>query len=143
MGQKVHPIGFRLGVNVGNRYVKEWQGRWYADKDYTKLLHEDLKVRQLIMSRLAEAGVSRVDIERSANQMTAEKNSSETPTAAGERNQCSSVSFINAPTITAGTVAITIQSPSLDASPQRSMRARCRGRSSSRAVAIPSQSRQK
>jgi len=70
MGQKVHPIGFRLGVNVGNRHVKEWQGKWYADKDYTKFLHEDLKVRQLIMGRLAEAGVSRVDIERSANQMT-------------------------------------------------------------------------
>src|SRR5215212_5127252 len=70
MGQKVHPIGFRLGVNVGNRYVKEWQGKWYADKDYTKFLHEDLRVRQLIMGRLAEAGVSRVDIERSANQMT-------------------------------------------------------------------------
>lgn len=70
MGQKVHPIGFRLGVNVGNRHVKEWQGRWYADKDYTKFLHEDLRVRQLILGRLAEAGVSRVDIERSANQMT-------------------------------------------------------------------------
>ena len=39
MGQKVHPIGFRLGVNVGNRHVKEWQGKWYADKDYTKFLH--------------------------------------------------------------------------------------------------------
>jgi small subunit ribosomal protein S3 len=70
MGQKVHPIGFRLGVNVGGRHVKEWQGRWYADKDYTKFLHEDLRVRQTIMERLAEAGVSRVDIERSANQMT-------------------------------------------------------------------------
>ena len=70
MGQKVHPIGFRLGVNVGNRHVKEWQGKWYADKDYTKFLHEDLNVRELIMNRLAEAGVSRVDIERSANQMT-------------------------------------------------------------------------
>jgi small subunit ribosomal protein S3 len=70
MGQKVHPIGFRLGVNIGNRHVKEWMGKWYADKDYTKFLHEDLRVRQLIMGRLAEAGVSRVDIERSANQMT-------------------------------------------------------------------------
>src|SRR5437763_14295787 len=70
MGQKVHPIGFRLSVNVGNRDDKEWQGKWYADKDYTKFLHEDLRVRQLIIGRLAEAGVSRVDIERSANQMT-------------------------------------------------------------------------
>src|SRR3954452_9024256 len=70
MGQKVHPIGFRLGVNVGNRHVKEWQGKGDADKEYTKFLHEDLRVRSLIMGRLAEAGVSRVDIERSANQLT-------------------------------------------------------------------------
>jgi small subunit ribosomal protein S3 len=70
MGQKVHPIGFRLGVNVGERRVKEWQGRWYADRDYTKFLHEDLSVRQMIMGRLSDAGVSRVEIERSANQMT-------------------------------------------------------------------------
>jgi small subunit ribosomal protein S3 len=70
MGQKVHPIGYRLGINVGDRRVKEWQGRWYADRDYTKFLHEDLSVRGMIMGRLADAGVSRVEIERSANQMT-------------------------------------------------------------------------
>jgi small subunit ribosomal protein S3 len=70
MGQKVHPIGFRLGINVGDRRVKEWMGRWYADRDYTKFLHEDLNVRGMIMGRLADAGVSRVEIERSANQMT-------------------------------------------------------------------------
>ena len=65
MGQKVHPTGFRLGV------IKDWQGRWYANrKDYTSLLHEDLQVRDLIMKRLFDAGVSRVEIERSANQMT-------------------------------------------------------------------------
>jgi len=64
VGQKVHPIGFRLGV------IKDWQGRWYADKDYTKLLHEDLRVRKLIMTRLADAGISRVEIDRSANHMT-------------------------------------------------------------------------
>lgn len=64
MGQKVHPVGFRLGV------IKTWQGRWYADKDYTPLLHEDFRVRRMIMDRLTDAGVSRVEIERSANQMT-------------------------------------------------------------------------
>ena len=65
MGQKVHPIGFRLGV------IKDWQGRWYANrKEYTNLLHEDVKVRSLIMKRLADAGISKVEIERSANQMT-------------------------------------------------------------------------
>src|SRR5947207_3929671 len=64
MGQKVHPIGFRVGV------IKDWQGRWYADKDYTELLHEDLKVRKLIMSRLMDAGIPRVEIDRSANHLT-------------------------------------------------------------------------
>jgi small subunit ribosomal protein S3 len=64
MGQKVHPNGFRLGV------IRGWQGRWYADRDYTGLLHEDIRVRELIMGRLADAGVSKVEIERSANQMT-------------------------------------------------------------------------
>jgi small subunit ribosomal protein S3 len=65
VGQKVHPIGFRLGI------VKDWQGRWYANrKEYTNLLHEDIKVRTLIMRRLADAGISHVEIERSANQLT-------------------------------------------------------------------------
>jgi small subunit ribosomal protein S3 len=64
LGQKVHPIGFRLGV------IKDWQARWYADKQYTQLLHEDLQVRRHIMTKLADAGVSRVEIERSANQIS-------------------------------------------------------------------------
>ena len=65
MGQKVHPIGFRLGI------IKEPQARWYASKKgFTQYLQEDLRVRRMIMTRLADAGVSRVDIERSANQMT-------------------------------------------------------------------------
>jgi len=64
VGQKVHPTGFRLGV------IKDWQARWYADRDYTALLHEDLRVRKLIMTRLADAGIPRVEIDRSANHMT-------------------------------------------------------------------------
>lgn len=64
MGQKVHPTGFRLGV------IKDWQGRWYADKQYTQLLHEDIQVRRFILSRLADAGVPKVEIERSANQIS-------------------------------------------------------------------------
>ncbi|HEY4485947.1 MAG TPA: 30S ribosomal protein S3 [Nitrospiria bacterium] len=62
MGHKVHPIGFRLG------YTKTWNSRWFAEKDYAKLLHEDLKVRKLVKAKLAHAGVSRVEIERSGNQ---------------------------------------------------------------------------
>lgn len=63
MGQKVHPLGFRLG------YVKTWNSRWYAKKDYPQLLHEDLKIRGLVKEKLYHAGVSRIEIERSGNQI--------------------------------------------------------------------------
>ena len=64
MGQKVNPIGFRLGV------YRQWDARWFAEKEYTKLLHEDLAMRRLIGSRLRNAGVARIETERSANQLT-------------------------------------------------------------------------
>jgi small subunit ribosomal protein S3 len=71
MGQKVHPIGFRLGIKVGDRSVKDWQGRWFATgHEYATLLLEDIKVRQHIMTRMQDAGVSKVEIERSANMIT-------------------------------------------------------------------------
>jgi len=63
MGQKVHPTGFRLGFN------KTWRSRWYADKDYADLLHEDLKLKRDLKKRFAHAGVSRVDVERAANKL--------------------------------------------------------------------------
>lgn len=62
MGQKVHPIGFRLG------YTKTWSSRWYAERDYAKLLHEDLSIRASVKAKLKHAGVSRIEIERSGNQ---------------------------------------------------------------------------
>jgi small subunit ribosomal protein S3 len=63
MGQKVHPIGFRLG------YTKTWRSRWYAGKEYANLLHEDLALKKDLKKRFAHAGVSRVDIERAANKL--------------------------------------------------------------------------
>nr|NIU59832.1 30S ribosomal protein S3 [Phycisphaerae bacterium]NIW96176.1 30S ribosomal protein S3 [Phycisphaerae bacterium] len=60
MGQKVHPIGFRLGV------IRTWESNWYAEKDYSQLLHEDLKLRNYLKERLHHAGISKVDIERAA-----------------------------------------------------------------------------
>jgi len=60
MGQKVNPIGFRLGIN------RTWDSRWYAGDDYSRLLHEDLKLRDTLRKRLKGAGVSRVVIERPA-----------------------------------------------------------------------------
>ena len=61
MGQKVSPISFRLG------YTKTWSSRWYAKADYSKLLHEDLKIRNFLKKRLYSSGVSQIDIERAAN----------------------------------------------------------------------------
>jgi small subunit ribosomal protein S3 len=61
MGHKVHPYGFRLGVS------RTWNAKWYADKDYTSLLREDIAIRQLVERRLANASVSQVEIERLFN----------------------------------------------------------------------------
>jgi small subunit ribosomal protein S3 len=61
LGQKVNPIGFRLGV------IKTWDSKWYAEADYAKNLHEDLKIRQFLKKRLYSAGISKIEIERAAN----------------------------------------------------------------------------
>lgn len=63
MGQKTHPIGFRLGVN------KTWDSRWFAKRDYAELLHEDLRLRKYVHKVLNNAGIARVDIERAANKV--------------------------------------------------------------------------
>ena len=61
MGQKVNPVGLRLGIN------RTWDSRWYAGKgEYAKLLHEDIKIRAFLEKRLLQAGVSRIVIERPA-----------------------------------------------------------------------------
>jgi small subunit ribosomal protein S3 len=63
MGQKVHPYGFRLGFN------KTWKSRWFADRDYVKLLHEDLALRADLKKRFMHAGVSKIETERAANKL--------------------------------------------------------------------------
>ncbi|MBI4378988.1 MAG: 30S ribosomal protein S3 [Nitrospinae bacterium] len=63
MGQKTHPIGFRLGIN------KNWQSNWFAKRDYTTLLHEDLMIRRFIKKELYHAGISKVDIERASKRI--------------------------------------------------------------------------
>lgn len=62
MGQKTHPIGYRIGYNY------TWSSRWYADKEYAKLLHQDIKIRKTVKQRLYHAGVAKVEIERSGDQ---------------------------------------------------------------------------
>jgi len=61
LGQKVHPIGFRLGV------IRTWESKWYAEKNYSELLHEDIKLRNYLKKRLYHAGISKIEIERAAN----------------------------------------------------------------------------
>jgi small subunit ribosomal protein S3 len=61
LGQKINPIGFRLGV------TKTWDSKWYAEAEYAKLLHEDLAIRKFLKKRLYSSGVSKIEIERAAN----------------------------------------------------------------------------
>ncbi len=63
MGQKVNPIGLRLGI------VKTWESRWYADKKYADYIYEDYKIRKFIKNKLYHAGISRIEIERSAKRI--------------------------------------------------------------------------
>ena len=63
MGQKVHPVGFRLGV------IKTWDSKWFESKNYAQWLHEDIGIREFVKKSLAHAGVSRVEIERAANKV--------------------------------------------------------------------------
>ncbi len=61
MGHKVHPKIFRMGV------TESWDSKWYADQDYTNLLHEDFKIKKFIKSRVYHAGISKIEIERASN----------------------------------------------------------------------------
>jgi small subunit ribosomal protein S3 len=63
VGQKVHPIGFRLGV------IRTWLSTWYEEKNYAKWLHEDIKIREFVKEKLGQAGVSKIEIERAANKV--------------------------------------------------------------------------
>lgn len=63
MGQKVHPKGLRIGI------IKDWDSNWYADRDYSELLHEDYKLRKFIKDRFYAAGISKVQIQRTGNRI--------------------------------------------------------------------------
>jgi len=63
MGQKVHPIGFRLGV------IRSWESKWYEEKNYAKWLHEDIHLREFVKEKLGQAGISKIEIERAANKV--------------------------------------------------------------------------
>jgi small subunit ribosomal protein S3 len=63
VGQKINPIGLRVGV------IRDWESKWFADKDYADLLHEDIRIRDYLEKRLVEASVSTIEIERAANRV--------------------------------------------------------------------------
>ncbi len=63
MGRKVHPYGFRVGI------TKDWQSRWFSERDYAKLVQEDMRLRRLVMKMLPDAGISGITIDRNANQL--------------------------------------------------------------------------
>lgn len=63
MGQKINPIGLRVGI------IRDWDAKWYAEKEYANYLHEDLRIRSYIAKNLSDAAVSTVEIERAANRV--------------------------------------------------------------------------
>lgn len=63
MGQKINPVGFRIGV------IRDWESKWYADKEYAEYLHEDIKIRNYIEEKLKDASVSSIELERAANRI--------------------------------------------------------------------------
>lgn len=63
MGQKVHPIGMRVGI------IRNWDAKWYAEKEYAEFLHEDLRIRKFISTKLADAAVSTIEIERATGRV--------------------------------------------------------------------------
>ena len=82
MGQKVNPTGLRLGVN------RTWDSRWYADDDkFTDYLHEDLKIKEFLKEKLAQAGVSRIVIERPAKKARVTIHSARPGVVIGKKGQ--------------------------------------------------------
>jgi small subunit ribosomal protein S3 len=81
MGHKVHPTGFRIG------FIRDWQAKWYTNKHYVEFLQEDIKLRQAIELRYAEAGISLVEIERQANKVSVTINTSRPGVVIGRGGQ--------------------------------------------------------
>ncbi len=113
MGQKVNPNGLRLGIN------RTWDSRWFANKkDYAKLLHEDLKIREYIMGKLSGAGISRVVIERPAQKARVTIYSARPGVVIGKKGQDIDTLRNQLQKITGGEVSLNIvevRKPEIDA----------------------------
>jgi len=79
MGQKVNPVGLRIGINKG------WQSRWFATRDYARLLKEDMMIRQIIEDQLENAGISRIEMERTAEEVKVDMHTSKPGMVIGRR----------------------------------------------------------
>ncbi len=79
MGQKVSPNGLRLGIN------KTWQSRWFATKDYARFLNEDIKIREFLEDQLSNAGIARIEIERTADEIKIDVYTSKPGVVIGKR----------------------------------------------------------
>jgi small subunit ribosomal protein S3 len=64
LGQKVHPVGMRIGI------IRDWEAKWYVEKEYATYLHEDLKIRDFLQKKLQSAAVAKIEIERSTKKVT-------------------------------------------------------------------------
>ena len=112
MGRKVHPVGFRLGV------IRDWQSRWYADRNYTDLVLEDARIRRLINQRLVGASLSKIEIQRSANQIEVSLHTAKPGVVIGKGGQAVDVLRKDLETMTGKKVKINIEEikqPELDA----------------------------
>jgi small subunit ribosomal protein S3 len=112
MGRKVHPVSFRLGI------IKDWQSRWYADRNYTDLLHEDVRIRQLVSKRLSNASLSRIEIQRSANQLEVTLHTAKPGVVIGKGGQAVDLLRKDLETMTGKKVKLNIEeikNPELDA----------------------------
>ena len=112
MGQKVNPIGLRLGIN------RTWDSRWYADGDYAKQLHEDFRIRDFLKKRLSQAGISRVIVERPAKKARITIHSARPGVVIGKKGQDIEVLKNELQKMTGGEVHLNIvevRKPELDA----------------------------
>jgi len=81
VGQKVSPVGLRIGI------IRDWESKWYADKDFAALLHEDLRIRKYVKGRLKDAAVSSIEIERAANRVNVTINTAKPGMVIGKGGQ--------------------------------------------------------
>lgn len=112
MGRKVHPTSFRLGI------IKDWQSRWFADRNYADLLQEDVRIRQMVGQRLTGASLSKIEIQRSANQIEVTLHTAKPGVVIGKGGQAVDLMRKDLETMTGKKVKINIEEvkqPELDA----------------------------